>query len=351
MSTNNILIKNIYYMLSYAFQVLRQSTYENLATEEFDNIHNLFAAILEKGIGVQLKRGLYKQYVAREDNLSTLRGKVILRGCIKNKMQGAQKIYCQFEELSENNLLNQILKSTMLLLICHEGVSGNHKDALKRELLYFGGVNEIDLMSVRWDTLCFHRNNQTYRMLMGVCQLIAEGLLLTSETGENKLASFIDEQSMHRLFEKFVLEYFRCHFSQLLPAASQIAWALDDDFQEMLPVMQADIVLKQGRRMLIIDTKYYAHSTQQQFDKHTIHSNNLYQIFTYVKNAQYGFSGELHEVSGMLLYAQTEDAVQPGGKVYSMHGSKIEVKTLDLNQEFLCIAAGLNDVVDRYFKI
>ena len=35
---------------------------------------------------------------------------------------------------------------------------------------------------------------------------------------------------------------------------------------------------------VIIDAKYYSHTTQVQFDKHTLHSNNLYQIFTYVKN-------------------------------------------------------------------
>lgn len=30
-----ILIKNIYYMLSYAFQVLKQTNYEKVAAEEF----------------------------------------------------------------------------------------------------------------------------------------------------------------------------------------------------------------------------------------------------------------------------------------------------------------------------
>lgn len=55
----SIFIKNIYYMLSYAFTSLNQSNYENVATEEFDNVHNLFAAILCKGIGQQLKQGLY----------------------------------------------------------------------------------------------------------------------------------------------------------------------------------------------------------------------------------------------------------------------------------------------------
>ena len=56
-------VKNIYYMLSYAFKELRLENYSNLATEVFDNIHNLFAAILVNGIGWQLKHGLYREYV------------------------------------------------------------------------------------------------------------------------------------------------------------------------------------------------------------------------------------------------------------------------------------------------
>ena len=46
-------------MLTYAFQVLHQSQYEEVAIEEFEHIHDLFALILAKGISGQLKQGLY----------------------------------------------------------------------------------------------------------------------------------------------------------------------------------------------------------------------------------------------------------------------------------------------------
>ena len=47
-------------MLSYAFQILKQSNYENVAAEEFDKVQDLFAAILAKGVAKQLKQGLYR---------------------------------------------------------------------------------------------------------------------------------------------------------------------------------------------------------------------------------------------------------------------------------------------------
>ena len=46
----SILIKNIYYMLSYAFQTLNQSNYEEIAAEKFEDMQNLFAAILARAL-------------------------------------------------------------------------------------------------------------------------------------------------------------------------------------------------------------------------------------------------------------------------------------------------------------
>ena len=70
-----------YYMLSYAFTTLNQGGYEDVATEEFENIHNLFAAILAKGIGKQLKQGLYREYLNRKHDSSfeNLIEKIIFR--------------------------------------------------------------------------------------------------------------------------------------------------------------------------------------------------------------------------------------------------------------------------------
>ena len=55
--TNSILIKNIFIMLSYAFQVLQEENYKKVAAEEFQNMEDLLAAILAKGVAQQVKRG------------------------------------------------------------------------------------------------------------------------------------------------------------------------------------------------------------------------------------------------------------------------------------------------------
>jgi 5-methylcytosine-specific restriction enzyme subunit McrC len=235
-----------------------------------------------------------------------------------------------------------------MLLLRHAKVKTDYKDELKKKLLYFSNVDTLDLTGVRWTTIRFQRNNQTYRMLISICQLIVEGMLITTEKGEYRLASFVDEQRMCRLYEKFILEYYNKHFPNLSVHASQIPWDLDDGIRTMLPIMQTDIHLQKGNKVLIIDAKYYSHTTQVQFDKHTIHSGNLYQIFTYVKNEDYSFKDKPHEVSGMILYAKTDEEIQPDN-TFMMHGNRISVKTLDLNKPFAEIAQQLNAVAKEYF--
>ena len=116
----------------------------------------------------------------------------------------------------------------------------------------------------------------------------------------------------------------------------------------MLPIMQTDIMLSKENITLIIDAKYYVHTTQTQYGNNTLHSNNLYQIFTYVKNKDAEYGELPHTVSGMLLYAQTDEIVQPN-HIYHMSGNKISVRTLNLNLPFKEIANQLDNIVKEHF--
>ena len=346
----SILINNIYHMLSYAFQALNQETYEDVAVESFDEMYNLLAAILSKGIGLQLKQGLYKEYISRQEELSSMRGKINMPGTIKNRLAHKRVLTCDFDELSENNLLNQILKTTVTLLLRNGKVQAKYKDDLKKKMLYFSNVEIIEPTGIKWSSIRFQRNNQTYRMLVSICQLIIEGMLITTDSGDYRLASFVDEQRMCRLYEKFILEYYRREFPQITANAAQIPWQLDDGIGMMLPVMQSDIMLTYKEKILIIDAKYYSHTTQTQYGTKKLHSGNLYQIFTYVKNKEYELADCPHEVSGMLLYAKTDEEIIPNNQ-YLMSGNKISVRTLDLDCDFTEIAAQLNRIAEEHFDL
>lgn len=336
-------------MLAYAFSVLNERGYRDVATEDFDNVGELCAAILERGIASQVKRGLGREYVGRTEALSSLRGKVEVSESVKSQAWLRRQMVCSYDELSVDSKMNRIIKATVAALV-RSDISKARKKSLKKLMVYFADVEQVDLNLVDWN-MCYDRNNRTYRMLMAVCWLVAKGLLQTQADGTTRMMDFLDDQRMCRLYEKFLLEYYRKEHPELSANASYIDWALDDGFSDALPAMKSDIMLTQGERLLVIDAKYYAHTMQQQFDKRTVHSGNLYQIFAYVKNkeAELERAGVPHEVSGMLLYAKTDEDIQPDG-VYQMSGNQISVRTLDLNQPFAQIRAQLDAIAESHFS-
>ena len=339
-------IHNVYYMLSYAFQILNEQSYKNIATEQFHNTADLMAAILSKGIATQIKRGLGKEYIPQREALSTLKGKMDITESIKTQTILKKQMWCTYDEFSVNGTKNRIIKSTVELLLGSD-IPKHRKKELRKLMVFFSDVKNIDLHSVNWN-MKYDRNNKTYRMLISICYLVVNGLLQTNSEGNTKIMDFLDEQSMFRLYEKFILGYYKKHYTELSSSASRIPWSVDNTI--MLPVMQSDIHLQKNNTVLIIDAKYYSHTTQVKYDNHTLHSNNMYQIFTYVKNCDYAFGEEDHKVSGMLLYAKTEEEIQPDN-IYQMHGNQITVKTLDLNQKFDIIAKQLDDIVKSHFDI
>ena len=327
-----IKVKNVYYMLSYAYQILSEAGFKSVESESFKNIHDLLAAVLVKGVAGQIKRGLHRDYIAHTDTFGNLRGKINISESTKRKTMTMRRMVCQFDLFSENTLLNQILKGAMLVLIRHGDVKQENRKALRKLLVFFENVDDIDPIHVDWSACRYHQNNATYKMLINMCWLVIKGLLLTTESGEYKLAKFLDNQQMHRLYEKFVRGYFRKEYPQYAASAAYIDWNVDDGVIDFLPVMKSDITLTHGPKTLIIDTKYYGKSmqTNAMFDSRSIISGNLYQIYTYVKNKDCAGSGN---VSGLLLYAKTDEDITPDND-YLMGGNRISVKTLDLGADW-----------------
>lgn len=340
-----IRVQNVYYMLAYAFQVLHEQGYKNVATEEFDNVAELLSAILCRGVSVQIKRGLIRQYISGEEALASPRGKLEIGKSIKTQAIRKKQLVCNYDEFSVDAYPNRIIKTTMDLLL-RGSISKARKKEIRKLMIFFDGISILDIHSINWD-IQYDRNNQTYRMLIAVCRFVIKGLLQTTADGSTKIMDYADDQTMAKLYEKFILGYYQREHPELKAYSPQIAWQVTDGYRTLLPTMQSDIVItnKAAKKTLIIDAKYYTHNMQMKapYMTQTLHSGNLYQIFTYVKN----WSAAPDEVvSGMLLYAGTDDTIQPNND-YQMSGNQISVKTLDMDCDFSKIAAQLDSIADR----
>jgi 5-methylcytosine-specific restriction enzyme subunit McrC len=349
--SSEFLIKNVYYMLSYVWKALSNDVYkkiekENIEPENFDNIYNLFAVILSKGIESQLRKGLYRNYVDQNEAMSSLRGKIDINESIKLNIKQIRKLYCLYDELSENIYMNKILKTTIRFLLNKTDLDKGNIERLKRVDRYFSDIDQLIISEIQWDKIYFHQNNYTYQILMAICRLVLTGYLLPEDKGSRKLPTFRYLLEKYSLYEKFILEYYKKHYPKYTHSSQKkIGWNLCNvDKKDIpLPEMQADVFIesKERKRKLIIDAKYYSKIMHGYYDKKTFHSANLYQIYTYVKNEDKDNSGK---VDGLLLYADTgETGFSPMTEIIG--GNKFSVEALNLNIPFCKIKEQLNNII------
>ena len=342
-------IRNVYYMLAYAFKALNEREFRRVDVEEFENVAELCAAILTTGMEALTRRGVGRGFVGETGELASPRGKIDVTETVKTQSLRRKRVVCYFDEFSVDTKLNRIVKSTAELLL-RSSISSARKKGLRKALAYFADVSTIDLYSLDWH-IRFNANTKTYQTLVAICNLVVRGLLQSESAGGVKLASFIDEQRMSRLYEKFLLEYYRKRFPKLNAQSKTVSWATNDQSGSMLPIMKTDVTLSSGDKILIIDAKYYERATQVQFGVNKLHSGNLYQIFSYVKNRQWAIeaSGKTGQVAGLLLYARTDEDVAPEGD-HVIAGNRIAARSLDLNRDFDALCEQLDAIVDDYLE-
>lgn len=367
---NDYRIYNIYYMLTYAFDDSKMNNLEKskVSAEKFEHIYDLFAFMLAYKTAKLVKKGLFKNYIVETNELSTIKGKINITESIKKNTTINKKLVCDYDEYSENNYLNQIIKTTIHYLLKGNKITKRYSDNLKKTYSLLGTVDILkDISLIRWDAITYNRNNKSYEYVINLCYMIVKGLLINKKNGKYELMEFINEKTLASLFESFVRKYYQIEYKgKLIASGESINWQIDKDYEnnrmiELLPKMHTDITLKYKNKELIIDTKFYDKTLSKNgfngSDKETIKSNNWYQINSYVTNKNYQYKNQNKdiEVSGMLLYAKTDEEMSPDIETKVM-GSNMYVRTIDLNTKFEEIEKQLfeiaklvnNDIKENY---
>ena len=349
--TSKIVVKNIFYMLSYAFKVLMETNYSSIAVEDFDNINNLYAAILSKGVSQQIKQGLHREYVSNEEPIPGIKGKILIENTINLRINRMRMNYCQYDVYSVNNLYNQIVKCGMKILINAFDVEDKYKNELRKLLLYFSDVDYLDYRSIDWNHITYSRYNESYKMLINICYFIIESVLPSDDGGRYRFADFIDSQKMSRLYEKFVLEYYKRHYPALNPRVDSKKIHTDEKYStgniiDFLPNQITDVILSKGNKILIIDAKYYTKVFQQNTDKKSLRSSHINQVYMYCQN--HSIEDDNLDVSGMLLYAKnTSESIPEGSEM--IINKILSVNVLNLEKDFSEIKQKLDLIVHSNF--
>lgn len=319
-------------MLCYSWNKLDEKEIVDVGKEDFDEVINLFAKILINGCIRLFKSGLDRNYVEFSEDIPSIKGKLDISSSVKRSSFIKGKVHCIYDEFDHNVLHNQILKSTIRILINIEGIDSELRNQLIEIYRKFKNIELIELNDKIFNKVVLHRNNNFYSFLLNICKIIIENSIVNEESGDFTFIDFIrDERKMATVFEEFVRNFYKKEQNEYKPTVELINWnaiALDGTSLDMLPKMKTDISLESNSKKIIIDTKYYNEALSYYYDKEKIKSINLYQLFAYLKNIETK-GGVNTNCDGILLYPTVKKELDEKFKFENHH---ISISTINLQQ-------------------
>lgn len=365
MSFRDYRISNIRYMLAYALdeKKLFLSNSKNIQSENFENIYDLFVVILDEIITRLIKKWIFKTYHEVEEPLLFFKWKINISDSIKKNTLLNKKLVCIYDEYSENNYLNQIIKTTIFELLKKSQIitKKNSINNLKKVYYMFHEIDVLNPWEIKRSSIKaikYNRNNLSYKFVINICYLALNWLLFTEKEGELDVNDFLSESSLDSLFETFIRNYYKKEFGEhLYSETEKIERQYDNDNDEnrmieLLPKMNTDITLTSKldrNRILIIDTKFYKRIINTKgmhwYNSTSIKPEHWYQINSYVSNKAYANKDKHLNLSWMLLYAHTNEEIIPDVKVNIMW-HWMYVRTLDMRKPFEEIENQLKDIAN-----
>jgi 5-methylcytosine-specific restriction enzyme subunit McrC len=342
--TSTIPILNLYYIFCYAWDQFEQGQAVSVGAEESPELADLLAIVLSNAATKLLRRGVERNYLEVTDELSGIRGRIEFDQSLNLIMRRNQKLACVFDEFLPDTLANQIIRTSLDRLSRVENLDKANREKLVLLAQKFSFARPTHLNAQCFRRVMIHRNNFHYNFLMKLCELIFDCTLPVE--GEDKFI-FDDitrnEVKMRLVFQSFVRNFFAAEQSEFSVGPLQLEWdavAETEEAGSYLPIMVTDMLLSSSKRNIIIDTKYYLSTLSVHRGKESIHSENLYQLFSYLKNAERREG--LDKVEGILIYPTVNKKVNVQ---YVLQKHPVRVTTLSLNQPWRMIASDLKAII------
>ena len=296
---NNEQNLNIFiYMLMYAYDIKLSNEQIASCKNDKHSILEVFVQMFASNLLNELKKGLYKEYLTQQDNLPVLKGKYLINENLKYNFT-KNKIYCEYDEFSPNNSLNQFF----LYSVKYLQKFVKNKKLLKQCELIFDEVEYKQIDINKLDRIPFNRLNQRFKTSFEIAILLLKQSIPLFSQDKKSFAFLFD---MNILFEKFIARIVK-ELDDNAKIQNQ------DNFNDL--ILKPDIILKNQ----IIDTKYKKIKSIED-----IKQSDKLQAFAYGVN--YGVDNV------MLLYPRHLDEIKYDlGLGKDDKKVELKIRSIDLN--------------------
>lgn len=328
LTMTNIPIKNIYYIALYAWNKVKgKERVEHLDLEAIETVNDVIIDLFLRETSHLIKRGLYGDYIADNHETEFVKGKINIK---ESLYITGPALSCHYDEFSQNNLLNQLLKSTLKNIFFLRHIKASQQKKVRNLLLSFHNVDDVMLYESAFKEIQYNRLNQDYEFAIDLAYLIYKHSIPTKEKQVNKFISVEqNEEKMSEIFEEFLRNFYRMHTSYPVHAR-RYNWdleAIDGSNIRLIPRMETDIEIEKPEEKIIMDAKYYQQAFTYHFDSQSFISANLYQITAYLRKS---LEKDERALRGILIYPTNGHEFHE--KYTAKEGYTIEFKSINLNQ-------------------
>lgn len=251
-------LSNLFAMLDFVRSDGRELRFYpgEVRVDRVDEVFKLMVRRLVAGVQHRLRQGLYRTYESRAEELAVVRGRIDTTASIRRP--AGVRIPCRFEEHTADNQDNRILAWTLWVVsrgACLGSDLRRPVDELVRTLE--GEVSLAPCTAMDCVGRVYHRLNEDYARLHGLCRFFLEHLSPAHAFGDRRMLPFLID--MPRLFERFVALSLKQGLAGRLLARSQESLTFGDGRRLGF---RFDLVLRDpttGRVRTVLDTKYKTH--------------------------------------------------------------------------------------------
>ena len=242
---------------------------------------DVFAKIFTKKLLVELQKGLYFEYILQEDSLNKIKGKVMITQNVKINAVNRIKVYCKYDEFTENNLFNSILKRAVNFL------STLVKDIqVKKELNIISNMLlDVDYMYIPPNTLNtykLNRKNERFLEAFTLAKLILSNTSMDKSSGKEKGFSILFE--INYLYEEYIgilLKEVLEDENTLVKTQEKLKYLLWNTKTQRNEIsLKPDIVIYMDNDpKVVIDTKWKSASIE---NREIYNQRDIYQMYAYI---------------------------------------------------------------------